>query len=324
MFFKPGLRLVFVVLAMLFVNNLYAASCCGGGNASALVLPKGAKQMFDGSVDIELYDGFWNQDGEHVDDPSGADLSQYRLNMGYAHRLTDNWQLSAIIPLVKNSNTYPGIRGDNTAFGDATVTAWYEAFDQITCVWQVNSIEDLKPSIYLGSSITIPTGDSSYGDRVDNSFEVTGRGVYRVDANIIVEKTVYPWTVTTQASYGVNFERPVNKEFGSAIAPYDKKLGDRRYLNASVGYTYFMDEMDSLTITSGLSDLREGKGKINGVSDPLTRMQKRSISLAGAYSTAAKDWLIKMSWSHALQKDDWGKSFPTTDIITLGVSYVIR
>ena len=301
-----------------------AASCCGGGNASTLILPKGAKKMIDGSLDIERYDGFWNLDGDHVDDPAGANLSQYRLNLGYAHRLTDNWQVSAILPYVINNNEYPGINGNNSAFGDAAISLWYEAFDAITCVWQVNSWEDLKPSIYIGSSLTLPTGDSAYSDRADNSFEVTGRGFYRLDGNIIIEKTVYPWTVTTQASYGVNFERPINEEFGNPVEPYDKKLGDRRFLNASLGYTHFFDDMDALTVTTGISDLRESKGEINGNSDPLSAMKKRSVSLAAAYETPEKDWIIKMSWSHAPKRNGWGKSFPTTDIFTLGVSHVIR
>lgn len=305
-------------------QTVQAASCCGGGNATTLILPKGARHLYDFSIDIESYDGFWNQDGEQVDDPAGSDLGQYRMNFGYAYRFADNWQFSAIMPLVKNDNAYPGISAQNTAFGDTTLSVWYETFDQITCVWQVHTLADLRPAIYIGSSVLLPTGKSAYSDGVDNSFEVTGRGLYRWDANLIVEKTVYPITLSAQGSYGVYLERPVNQEFDNAVQPYDKRLGDRRYLSASVAYTYFFEDVDALTVSAAFADLREGPGKINGQSDPLTEMKKCSVSLSTTYETQDKTWLVKGSWSHAIDRDDWGKSFPITDIFTIGVSYVVR
>lgn len=313
-----------LLMGVFMSPTVYAASCCGGGSASTLILPKGAKHLFDVSVDIEDYSGFWNQNGDHVDDPQGTDLSQYRLNMGYATRLGDNWQASIILPYLVNDSSYSGISAQNNAFGDTTVSLWYETFDQVTCVWRVNTIEDLRPAIYIGSSILLPTGESAYGDNVTNSFDVTGRGFYRWDANLIVEKTVYPITLSTQASYGVYLERPINQEFGNAVEPYDKKAGNRRFLTASAAYTYFFDEMDSLTVSGAISDLREDQAEINHQNDPLTEMKKGSLSLSSTYETEDKSWLLKASWSHAIRADGWGQSFPTTDIFTMGFSYVLR
>lgn len=301
-----------------------AASCCGGGNASTLVLPKTGQHMIDVSFDWEAYDGFWNQDGETRNDPQGAELAQQRLNIGYAFRLADNWQASVILPVVHNDNDYPGVQASNTALGDTTLSVWYETFDQITCVWQVNSLADLKPAIYMGSSLVIPTGLSAYSDDADNSFETTGKGFYRWDANLIVEKTVYPWTVNFQAAYGQHFERPVNREFGNAIEPYDVKLGDRRFLSASLAYTHFLEDLDSVTMSLALSDLNQAKGEINGVRDDNSGFEKRSVALTTSYSSTDQSWIVKATWSHAIDKDDWGENFPISDIFTLGVSYVFR
>ena len=37
-----------------------------------------------------------------------------------------------------------------------------------------------------------------------------------------------------------------------------------------------------------------------------------------------EDWSARLSWSHAIQANGWGRNFPTTDIVTAGVRYVLR
>lgn len=44
----------------------WAGSCCGGGTATSLILPAYAQAMIDLSVDLEKYDGFWNQKGHYT------------------------------------------------------------------------------------------------------------------------------------------------------------------------------------------------------------------------------------------------------------------
>ncbi|UZE96342.1 hypothetical protein [Alkalimarinus alittae] len=306
---------------LLSSSTAYAASCCGGGNATSLVLPKFGNQMIDVSFDMEDYKGYWNQEGDYTKDPAGSDLNQYRLNLGYAHRVADNWQASVTLPYVWNDNTYPGVVSKENGVGDMSASFWYETFDQVTCVYQVNSLADLRPAIYIGGTLTLPTGKSAYGDDATSSFDITGRGLYRFDANLLIEKTVYPFTVTLQGSYGKYLERDVNQEYGTAVAPYKKNLGDRTFVSASLGYTYFLEELDTLTFTAALADLREGEGEIDGVSDPLTEFEKQSVALTTAYASSDLRWVFKGTFSHALRQDGRGENFPTTDILTLGVSY---
>lgn len=313
-----------LLASSLLSTQAYAASCCGGGNASSLMLPKSGHKMVNLSQDSEIYNGQWNQDGEYVKDPKGTDLKQYRLNMGYAQRLANRWQASIILPYVWNDNEYSGESKQTSGLGDTSISAWYETFDEVTCVYQVNELADLKPAIYFGTTLTVPTGQSAYGDDVDGSFEITGRGLYRLDANMIVEKTVYPYTVMLQSSYGKHLERDVNQEYGKAVKPYKKQLGDRRFLSLSAGYTFFLEDLDTFTVTTAFADLREGKGKFNGNTDGSTEFKKQSASLSAAYASADLRYVFKASWSHALRGDDYGKNFSTTDIFTLGASYAFE
>lgn len=305
------------------VRDIWAASCCGGGSASSLILPKFSQSMADISFDFEKYDGFWNKDGDYIQDPPDSDLRQYRLNLGYAHRLASNWQASIVVPYVWNDNKYAGFESRTEGLGDSTLSLFYEAFDYVMCVYKVESIADLKPASYFGASLTIPTGVSQYDD-VDSSFDVTGRGFYRLDGIALFDKTVYPWNASLLLSYGTHFERPVNREYGNYIEPYHKRLGDRALGTVSFGYTQFLKELDTMTYTAAYSDLWEGEGTIDREKDPTTRFRKNSVSGTIAYATAEKNWILKGSWGHTVKKDGWGENFPATDTFTIGVSHVFH
>lgn len=273
--------------------------------------------MFDLSLDVEQYAGFWNSAGQHVDDPVDSDLSQFRLNAGFGYRLADNWQASIIMPYVWNDNQYAGFQTKTSGLGDSVASLWYEGFDAVTCVYAVNSIADLKPSIYYGLSLTIPTGVSPYGD-VENSFDITGRGFYRLDASINIEKTVFPWSVSLAYSYGVYFERPVNREYGNYVEPYDKNLGDRKLLTFSFGYTEQTTSLGTLTYTLAYADLAEDAGEIDGITDPTGGLEKKSLAFTVAFSNFEKSRIYKLTINQANE----GKNFPETQIVTVGASYV--
>jgi len=320
---RPYIAALLGGAAFFMGSTAWAASCCGGGSSASLVLPKFSKAMLDISMDVEQYDGYWNKSGKVVSDPPGSDLNQYRLNIGYAHRIASRWQASMTLPYVWNDNQYAGEISRTEGFGDASINVWYEAFDAIKCVWKVRNLNDLKPATYIGASLTVPTGVSPYDD-VKNSFDVTGRGMYRLDGMLSFDKTIYPWNAAAQLVYGKYLQRPVNREYGDFKEPYDKRLGDRSVVSLSGGYTFFLESMDTVTLTMAYADLREQEGEINGSPNPITGMHKSSISNTVAFSTMDRDWVIKFTWSHALAYKNGGENFPITDVYTVGVSHVFR
>ena len=314
---------LFLTVACLYPIQASAASCCGGGSASSLILPKFSQSMVDASLSIEKYDGFWNKEGKYIQDPPGSDLRQYRLSLGYAHRLAANWQASVVAPYVWNDNRYSGLSSRTEGVGDTSLNIFYEAFDSIMCTYKVEGIKDLKPASYFGASLTIPTGISPYDD-VQSSFDVTGRGFYRLDGIALFDKTVYPWNASLLLSYGTHLERPVDREYGKYVEPYHKRLGDRALGSLSFGYTQSLKEQDTMTYTATYSDLWEGEGTINGESDFTTGLRKKSVSGTIAYATAEKNWIVKGSWGHTIKQDGWGENFPATDTFTAGVSHVFQ
>ena len=302
-------------------TTAHAASCCGGGSASSLVLPKFAEGMIDVSMDYEHYTGQWDNDGNWKSEP--YNLNQYRINMGYAHRLASNWQASVTLPYVFNRNKYPNLERNTNGFGDGTVSVWYEAFEKITCVWDVNKWEDLMPAVYMGGTLTVPTGTSPFDDVADN-FDITGRGAYRLDASVLIDKTIYPWNMTFGATYGKYLERPVNQEYGTYVTPYHKQYGDRFNTNLSFGYTYFTDEMESITGTLAYAILKEDEATIDGTVDTTSGFRKETISATLALATENRDWVYKLTFNHSPTSNDWGENFATTNVITVGVSHVLR
>ncbi|MDH5637900.1 MAG: hypothetical protein OEZ04_05365 [Nitrospinota bacterium] len=315
----------FVIAALALICSApapaQAGSCCGGGGGAALVLPKSGEWMLDVSFNMEVYDGYWNREGKILPDAPGSDLKQFRLNLGYAKRIADRWQVSAVVPMVRNENYYENSRTTSFDTGDTTISLLYETFDVVTCVWSVESLEDLVPAAYLGLVFTIPTGISPFDD-AERSFDVTGRGFYRLDASASVEKTIWPWTLAFSYSYGIHMERPVNREYGHWVEPYNKRLGDRRSFSLSGGYTYFMETDDTITFTISYSDLWEGTAMIGGEPDPATGLRKRAVSGVLAFSNMDKSFMAKLGYSQAVKQEGWGENFPITDIVTAGVTYV--
>ena len=304
--------------------NSWAGSCCGGGSGGNILLPKMGNMLVESSVSWEDYNGSWNQDGEWKKDPKGSDLNQFRLNLATAYRFADRWQGSINLPYVVNRNKYGngGLESNTHGLGDTSINLWYEAFDDAMCVFKVRELADLRPAIYWGLGLTAPTGISPYDD-VDDNFDITGRGFYRLDANVIIDKTVYPWTSMINLTYGVHMERPVNRDYGTYVEPYDKKLGDRLSGSWSVGYVYFTEELNEFTTTVGISYMREAKASVDGKDVPNSDIKKVATSLGFSWTTPEKDIVIKGSWSHAIKGNDWGRNFPTTDVFTVGVSYVL-
>jgi len=245
------------------------------------------------------------------------------LNLGYGQRFSPRWQASVAIPYVWNDNVYSGFSSRTNGLGDMTMNLWFEALDDVTA-WKVRGIKDMTPSVLIGPSILIPTGISPYDD-VKSSFDVTGRGFYRIDGNVIITKTIHPWTASLSLAYGAYLEREVNREYGNYVEPYRKNLGNRAYASLSLGYIYYLGTGgDTLTGTASLSQIREGDTTINGVQDPLSGFKKTSVGGSLAYSSTDHDWSVRLSLNHAIMFDGWGNNFPTTDIYTLGVSYGFR
>jgi hypothetical protein len=308
---------------LLFPAPSRGASCCGGGSTAALMVPKYASAVADLSFDAELYHGFWNQRGKHSADPSGSDLKQYRLNLGLGYRFARDWQASFTLPYLWNDNSYSGLTTHTSGLGDASAALWYDLLDDTTA-WRVRSLRDLVPSVTLGLSVLLPTGYSPY-DKVGSSFDVTGRGFYRLDGNLLIEKTLYPWDLLLAASYGSYFERSVNREYGKFVEPYRKQLGDRTTASASLGYSFVLDARgDTLTPSVNYAFLREEDVSYDGVGDPDSGFQKQSLGGCLTFAGTDRDWSVRAAWSHAVRESGWGKNFPTTDIFSAGVRYVFR
>jgi len=307
--------------AFLFPIAAWAGSCCGGGGGSSLLLPKFYQGMVDLSFDLEKYDGFWNQNEKYTPDPAGSDLRQYRMNIGYARRLAPRWQASALVPFVRNVNTYSSITSREQGIGDTTLSLWYEALNDMSA-WKIRDLKDLTPSITIGPSLIVPTGISPYdGVQSDN---VTGRGFYRLDGNMIISKTLHPWSATAALSYGCYLERPINRAV-DYIPPYRKKLGDRSSASFSLSYIdYVGTGGDSLTYTAALAQMREANATRNHSEIDNSGLRKDSISGTIAYASTDRDWGIRAIWSHTIKQDGWGRNFPATDIYTFGVNYGFR
>lgn len=309
--------------ALPFAGSASAGSCCGGGAASALIVPGYGQAVLDLSFDAEVYDGFWNQSGRYIADPAGSSLRQYRLNTGYGRKLSDRWQVSVAVPYVWNDNRYSGMSSKGSGLGDMSINLWHLALQDMSA-WRVRSLTDLVPSVSIGPSVLLPTGVSPFDD-ARSSFDITGRGFYRIDANLLMDKTIQPWSASIFLGYGTYIERPVNREYGKFVEPYNKRPGNRTSASASLSYNQYMGSGgDLLTYTISYAYVWEEDGSIDGNTDPASGFGRESVGGALAYSSTDRDWALRVSFMHSIQQDGWGRNFPASDIYSAGVRYVFR
>jgi hypothetical protein len=271
----------------------------------------------------EQYDGFWNQKGVYIKDPPGSSIIQYRMDFGFAYRLADNVQSSISLPLIWNHNEYIHTNSNTYGAGDTSLGFKYEFFDKIRCVWKVRNWQDLLPAIYLGADFLIPTGISPYSD-VKSSFDTTGLGFYRMDAVLLLEKTISSFSASAQVSLGDYLERKVNRFLDNYVEPYDKKLGRRFGMAYSIGYSYMLESMSTMTLILAYAYLKEGEGRVNNNADPTVAFSRNILSLGLSYATASREIIYKLKFNHTIKAAGWGENFPATDIITLEANYVFR
>lgn len=320
-FSSYAIAALLVGAASLSPTDSFAASCCGGGSATSLSVPKYATAIADLSLDMEFYNGYWNQEKKHVSDPPGSDLKQYRLNLGMGYRFAKDWQTSVSLPYVWNDNSYSGASSQTNGMGDTTVSLLYEVLDD-NSAWKVRDLGDLMPGVSVGLSLLIPSGISPY-DNQQSSFDITGRGFYRLDGTVTIEKTIRPWNASLALGYGTYFERSINREYGKYVEPYRKDLGDRFTASLSAGYTFVLGTGgDSLAATASYAYLNEADASFNGTRDSGTGFEKQSVGGALAYSNNDRNWSVRAGWNHSIMQNGWGRNFPTTDLISVGVRYV--
>lgn len=304
----------------------WGGSCCGGGGGTTLILPKTARTGASLTTAWEQYDGYYDQGGTWHPDPPGSDLSQYRLSLALAQRLGTDWQASLNLPYVWNRNRYAAVDSATDGLGDTSVAVTYETFKSPTCVTRVTRLKDLSPSLYLGGGLLIPTGVSPY-DEVENSFDITGRGFYRADLNVLADKTIFPWTVTLSGGVGYHFERQVNREYGNYVEPYHKQLGKTANGSLAVGYTWDLpwEATTGMTLitTVTYSQRWEGEATIDGVKDESSGLRKRDLGVAATLLSFGEDWSVNLGYVTSRPSDGWGRNCPATDIYTLGVRHVL-
>lgn len=314
--------LAIVLTSSMVHSPLEAASCCGGGSASPLLLPKFYRQMVQSQLSLERYDGYWNQKGQVKNDPPHSELEQWRWQWGYAKRLSSRWQASVQIPWVWNDNLYGRQKSSSQGLGDSTLNLVYEAFDGVQCLYRIRHWRDLTPASYFNLGLTLPTGISPYDDQ-KNSYDITGRGHYVLNASVLLEKSIFPWSARAQLGAGYPIERSVNREYGKAVAPYKVQLGTSWDVAIGFGYSMPVQTWGSLSFNLDAKRVQESESRYNGSKDPNTGYRKKNLSVSSSWSNVPKTRIATLGYHFSPRESSWGKNFPITQRLSFGVSYVI-
>jgi hypothetical protein len=96
-------------------------------------------------------------------------------------------------------------------------------------------------------------------------------------------------------------------------------------VGGTVAYRHFLGTGgQALALGAGLAWAHEDQGTRDGVRDETTGFGQTTASLTVSWSSTDSDWSARAGLAHAIQADGWGRNFPTTDTVTLGVRRAFR
>ncbi|HRP70111.1 MAG TPA: hypothetical protein PLY93_11315, partial [Turneriella sp.] len=103
-----------------------------------------------------------------------------------------------------------------------------------------------------------------------------------------------------------------------------KRLGDRFTGTTSLSYSYFTDDMASLTLGVNYTYLNEGDATINGEPEKTSGFSRHLFGASLAWATPERNIIVTVGYNPALHVPDIQYNFPATHVISLGVNYVLR
>lgn len=174
-------RALGLLLSLLFSQQSFAASCCGGGFSFPALILGDDKGQITSSIsassvsDDVLNNGLWI----HRRDNNNAQT----LKLEGAALISDRFQLGASLPLVYKTND---VHSSASGVGDVSLFLGHESFPERT-------FSRYKPKGISFLQLQLPTSPSIYDSSAETANESRGRGFYSLGAGIALVKSFKIW-----------------------------------------------------------------------------------------------------------------------------------
>lgn len=194
------------LILVLHLNNVFAASCCGGSTSNSGLITNDDLTQFRTSYSFSETQTFVTDQNLWIPDRS---KSQRILSLGWNRIFWDRFQWSIETSIIENHHLS---RGSSSAHqGDSQISFGYEALPEY-------NFSEWKPIVYIYSRLTAPTGISKYESGASEKNAVTGQGVWSMSFGFILLRSFGPLDLVLDSELIYGFSRQFNSS-GKFIKP---------------------------------------------------------------------------------------------------------
>ncbi|MFN7729500.1 MAG: serine protease spb1 [Bdellovibrio sp.] len=202
-----GPLIALVLLTLLSPSALLAAACCGSNFAIPSLIAGDERAQVTTSLSNSSTDRDVSATGEWTH-RSTAELSQ-TFKIEAAHIFADRWQGSLSVPVLSRERS--GQRSSGLA--DVQMGVGYEILPD----WDYHPY---RPKGILFSSVTVPTGQSSFEAEDLDGLEARGQGFWALGAGLLLTKTVHRWDFNSSLEIHHSFNKNVSRsDFEGRLEP---------------------------------------------------------------------------------------------------------
>jgi hypothetical protein len=205
-------KIFLALLFLVFHNDLFAASCCGSGASSSLIIIGDNIQEY--SLGFSYRNDLGQTDNKGWASFHGADVvdSQSAFNFQLQRQANDRYQFAIKSAIIQKNIKKQNRKEVNQGMGDVDLQATFEFLPEFTySVW--------KPRGFVYMKTTIPMSQSLYDSSSSIFSDVRGSGLYSLSMGTFFIKHISNITFKTT----LEWQHFLAKDFAQmSLKSYDK------------------------------------------------------------------------------------------------------
>ncbi len=218
-----GMYLIASIMALLtLIPSLQASPCCGSRSAMPNLITGDFRAQMGLAFSNSAITESSGIDGQITNKSNQSHEVQETLSLSTAYLFDPYWQLNLSVPVRKNSYQTSQSRETDTALGDIKFGLAYEALPEL-------SYSFWRPRVFVYSTLTLPTGRSSYEAQNRLATDISGRGFYTTSIGAAAFKIFTP----VDLYFASEFSRGFKRNFETNSGPIS--VNPRYTFSSSVG-----------------------------------------------------------------------------------------
>ncbi|MBY0416409.1 MAG: hypothetical protein K2Q18_19695 [Bdellovibrionales bacterium] len=184
-------KIIYTAIGLILSTNLYAASCCGGGQSAASVMI--ADHLHEWTFSSLFRDdiGQTNNDGKALIEADGNTDQTATLALEYKRLFGSRFQANMSFNYIQKKSERVGKAESSSGLGDVAIGGFYEALTNY-------NYSSWTPRLFTGIKVILPFGENNFNSKKVLRTDIRGTGFYKIDVPIVAVKEEWKLSATPQ------------------------------------------------------------------------------------------------------------------------------